>query len=57
MPDEYDFSVGERGKYYQVYQDYHLTPLPGIQSPGYAGRTHLKMVHNQVRYRWMDKGE
>ena len=31
MLDEYDFSVGDRGKYYQAYQNNNLTPLPGIQ--------------------------
>ena len=31
MLDEYDFSVGDRGKYYQAYQNNNLTPLPGVQ--------------------------
>ncbi|MFM7577973.1 MAG: hypothetical protein ACKO5Q_13675 [Microcystaceae cyanobacterium] len=31
MLDEYDFGVGDRGKYYQVYQNNNLTSLPGVQ--------------------------
>ena len=31
MLDEYDFSVGDRGKYYQAYQNNNLTPLFGVQ--------------------------
>ena len=31
MLDEYDFSQGVRGKYFQKYQNNNLTPLAGIQ--------------------------
>ena len=31
MLDEYDFSQGERGKYFQKYQNNNLTTLTGIQ--------------------------
>ena len=31
MLDEYDFSEGIRGKYYQQYQNNNLPPLKGIQ--------------------------
>jgi hypothetical protein len=31
MLDEYDFSIGERGKYYQSYQNNNLSPLSGVQ--------------------------
>jgi len=31
MLDEYDFSIGERGKYYQAYQNNNLSSLSGVQ--------------------------
>ena len=31
MLGEYDFSIGERGKYYQAYQNNNLSSLPGVQ--------------------------
>lgn len=31
MLDEYDFSTGVRGKYYQAYQNNNLKPLRGVQ--------------------------
>ncbi len=31
MLDEYDFSQGVRGKYYQQYQNRNLKPLRGVQ--------------------------
>ncbi|PSF34539.1 hypothetical protein C7H19_18405 [Aphanothece hegewaldii CCALA 016] len=31
MLEEYDFSGGVRGKFYQAYQNNNLQPLPGVQ--------------------------
>ena len=31
MLGEYDFSIGQRGKYYQAYQNNNLSSLPGVQ--------------------------
>ena len=31
MLDEYDFSIGDRGKYYQAYQNNNLSSLAGVQ--------------------------
>ncbi|ACK73403.1 hypothetical protein PCC7424_5051 [Gloeothece citriformis PCC 7424] len=54
MLDEYDFTGGVRGKYYQQYQNGNIKPLKGIQfvTDTKGRKTGVLIDLNEYQYLW-----